>query len=139
VLAAIGKHSLERIVTNLIDNAFTHGAPPVRVRVARADGPPSTEPWAVVEVQDAGPGMAPELLDEATQRFARAPEARSRPGAGLGLALVEQIVSDIGGELRLCSGGVHTSHGLTTTLTCAHSDAMTATVILPRAAADLRS
>jgi signal transduction histidine kinase len=133
VSAAIDPHSLERAVSNLVENAFTHGAPPVRVRVT------SAEPWVVVEVQDAGPGMARDLLGEATQRFTRAPEARSRPGAGLGLALVEQIVVTVGGELRLCSGGAHTSHGSASTVACAHPAAMTATMILPFAAPDLGS
>ncbi len=125
ILVAIDPHSLERVVSNLVENAFAHGSPPVRLRVAEA------EDWGVVEVQDAGPGMDPELLEEATQRFTRAPAARSRPGAGLGLALVEQVVTGSGGELRLCSRGAHTSHGLSTPVTCAHSAAMTATIILP--------
>jgi signal transduction histidine kinase len=133
---AIGPHSLDRLVINLVDNAFTHGLPPVRVRVSRVAGSTPTGGWAVVEVQDAGPGMAPELLGEATQRFTRAAHARARPGAGLGLALVEQIVTDVGGELHLCSGGAHTNHGNAAPFTCAHSDAMSATAILPIAASD---
>ena len=56
---------------------------------------------AVLEVADAGPGIAPELRGEATRRFHRAPEARSRPGAGLGLAIVEQLVA---GGTRLADG-----------------------------------
>jgi signal transduction histidine kinase len=131
VSALIDLHSLDRLVTNLIDNAFTHGLPPVRVRVSRVVGSTPTEGWAVVEVQDAGPGMPPDLLGDATERFTRAAEARSRPGAGLGLSLVEQIVSDVGGELRLCSRGAHSSHGRPTPVACAHSDVMTATVMLP--------
>ena len=58
--------------------------------------------YAVLEVTDSGDGMSPDLLLEATRRFSRAPEARSRPGAGLGLSIVEQLVTGAGGELRLC-------------------------------------
>jgi len=131
VPAAIDPHSLERVVTNLVENAFTHGLTPVRVRVSGVEGASPTEHWAVVEVEDAGHGIEPELLEAATQRFTRAPDARSRPGAGLGLALVEQIVVALGGELRLCSRGMHVSHGTPTPYVCVHVDLMTATVIIP--------
>jgi two-component system, OmpR family, sensor kinase len=120
VPAAIDHHSLERIVTNLLDNALAHGSPPVAVRVRREGG------RAVLEVRDAGAGMAPELLDAATRRFNRA-----RPGAGLGLSIVEQLVAAAGGELRLCHRGHHASSGTPSGLPCAHDDAMTVTVILP--------
>ena len=115
----------ERVVTNLVTNAFTHGRAPVSVTVRR------TGRHVVLEVVDAGPGMPPELLAEATRRFTRAPEARSRPGAGLGLAIVEQLVIDAGGELRLCHAGAHASTSAATAVPCQHDDRMTVTVLLP--------
>ncbi|MCW2793833.1 MAG: ATP-binding region, ATPase domain protein [Nocardioides sp.] len=123
--AAIEPLALERTVTNLVENAFSHGLPPVHLRVA-----PGRD-WVVVQVEDAGPGMPAELLEQATGRFTRAPEARARPGAGLGLSLVEQIVTRAGGELRLCLDGVHTSHGTPAPVPCDHGRGMTASVILP--------
>ena len=93
--ARIGTHALERVVTNLLQNALTHGAPPVDVHVHRTDS------QVVLEVSDAGSGMSSELLATATRRFHRAPEARSRPGSGLGLSIVEELVTGAGGELRL--------------------------------------
>jgi len=126
-LARIGAHVLERIVTNLVTNSLTHGGPPVRLRV-RSEGE-----HTIVEVSDAGPGMPPDLLSQATRRFNRAPEARSRPGAGLGLSIVEELVGTAGGELRLCHGGNHHSAGVPTTVECHHDDLMTVTVILPAA------
>ena len=68
----------------------------------------------------------------ATERFARAPEARSRSGAGLGLALVRSIVEENGGRLRVCSRGRHESYGASVDLPCRHDERMTVAVLLPR-------
>ncbi|WP_230487216.1 ATP-binding protein [Nocardioides anomalus] len=116
---------LDRVRTNLVTNAERHGAPPVRETTERRGG------YEVVTVSDAGPGMPAELLATATERFTRAPEARSRPGAGLGLALVARLVHDAGGELRLCHAGHHVSYGVPTGLACTHGPEMTATAYLP--------
>ncbi|MFL6090434.1 MAG: sensor histidine kinase [Aeromicrobium sp.] len=119
---------LERILANLVDNAMTHGAPPATVTTsAAADG------WVRICVVDQGPGMPPELLENATRRFTRADSARGRPGAGLGLALVEALVARAGGSLRLCHGGHHWTDGRAPEVACDHDDAMTVTVLLPRA------
>ena len=126
---ALSDVEVERILGNLLDNAARHGAPPVQVTVDRpAPG------WARVRVTDAGDGMPPELLATATQRFTRATEARTRPGAGLGLALVTALVSRHGGELRLCHAGRHLSPGAPAavgTPACEHGPEMTVTVLLP--------
>lgn len=126
VPAAIADFEVERILTNLLDNAAVHGAPPAVVTVDR----PAVG-WGRLLVADAGPGMPRSLLEEATRRFARAEDARSRPGAGLGLALVRVLVTQAGGELRLCHDGHHASHGATTPVACAHDAATTLTVLLP--------
>jgi signal transduction histidine kinase len=55
---------------------------------------------AVIEVRDAGPGIAPELLETLFERFARGETQRgSRPGFGLGLAIVHEIVEAHGGRV----------------------------------------
>lgn len=118
---------LDRIVTNLVDNALTHGRPPVTMIVDRRKG------WSRLCVSDPGDGMPPDLLGSATERFARSPEARSRRGAGLGLSLVERLVTDAGGELRLCFRGHHERRGVPVPVACDHTDAMTVTVLLPAA------
>ena len=137
--AVIDPSALERVLVNLIDNALAHGAPPMGIQLRAVPGsavPGSAGPgWTVVEVRDAGPGMDPDLLAGATERFTRSAAARSRPGAGLGLSLVEQMVTHAGGELRLCHAGHHSSHGWPhPEVACDHGDAMTATVILRAAA-----
>ncbi|MCW2750005.1 MAG: ATP-binding region, ATPase domain protein, partial [Aeromicrobium sp.] len=125
VLVSIGTTRLTQLLDNLLDNAAIHGQPPVTVRVDTVDGA------ARLMVADAGPGMDAETLATATQRFARAPDARPRPGSGLGLSLVESIVTTTGGQLRLCSGGLHERFGATFDIDCDHGDATTITVLLP--------
>src|SRR5207247_10175311 len=68
---------IDRILTNLLDNAAMHGTAPYEAAV---DEP--TPGWARLTVTDAGPGMPPDLLAGATHRFARPDEARNRPGSG---------------------------------------------------------
>ena len=122
----------ERVITNLLDNATAHGAPPVEVSL---DEPAAG--WARLTVADAGPGIPATLLATATHRFARAEEARARPGSGLGLSLVDALVTEAGGELRLCHEGRHVSSGRPAPPACTHGAGMTVTVLLPTAFADV--
>jgi two-component system OmpR family sensor kinase len=128
VLVDLDAATIRRILDNLLDNAALHGAAPVTVTVDRVDG------WARLKVSDCGPGMPPHLLATATDRFARSPEARSRPGSGLGLSLVAAIVTTTVGELRLCHAGHHHRVGVPVAVPCAHDTAMTVTVLLPHSA-----
>ena len=87
------KTRLERAVSNLLDNADRHAGGAVSVRVERQDGS------VLVLVDDAGPGVPPVERERVFERFARGPRAarRSMPGAGLGLAIVEEAASAHGG------------------------------------------
>jgi two-component system OmpR family sensor kinase len=85
---------LEQALGNLVDNALRHGAGDVLLAARpSADG-------VELHVVDAGPGLAPDFIDHAFERFARADGARSRGGAGLGLAIVAAIASSHGGSAR---------------------------------------
>ena len=84
---------LERLLANLVDNAMLHGKPPVLIRLS-AEGRD-----AVVDVEDHGPGIAPEAQARLTQAFARGDASRGTAGTGLGLAIVQQIVRRMGGTL----------------------------------------
>lgn len=86
---------LDRIVTNLVTNAFRYGRPPVRVLVERTNG------WLVVAVEDDGPGVAPELEPTLFERFTRAGVARDRvSGTGLGLAIARAYARAHSGDVR---------------------------------------
>ena len=125
-VVALPDHALDRVVDNLLDNALLHGGSPVTVGLARRGD------WVELAVTDAGPGMDPDTHRAATERFARAPEARSRPGAGLGLALVRSIVEAGEGRLRVCSAGRHETFGAEVDLPCRHDERMTVSLLLPR-------
>jgi two-component system osmolarity sensor histidine kinase EnvZ len=84
---------LERLIANLVDNALRHGKPPVRVRLGAVGGD------AVIDVEDHGPGIAPDARERLTQAFARGDASRGTPGTGLGLAIVQQITRRMGGTL----------------------------------------
>jgi two-component system OmpR family sensor kinase len=93
---------LEQALGNLVDNALRHGAGEVLLAARRRSG------GIELHVIDAGPGLAPDFIDRAFERFARADGARSRAGAGLGLAIVAAVASSHGGSARaanLAGGG----------------------------------
>jgi len=85
---------VRRALTNLIDNAVKYGgSAAVSLRVANGR--------AILSVADAGPGIAPERIEEMMQPFTRIEGSRSRDtgGTGLGLAIVRAIVSSELGQL----------------------------------------
>ncbi|WP_246060682.1 sensor histidine kinase [Nocardioides dongxiaopingii] len=87
---------LHQVLTNLLTNARRYTPAGTTVTVtARRGG---------FSVHDDGPGFDPEVLPHAFERFARADVSRHREGGvGLGLALVEAIVTAHGGTVRLTS------------------------------------
>jgi signal transduction histidine kinase len=96
---------IERVLTNLIDNAlrFTPAGGTVRVLL-------DAEQESVrVTVADTGVGIAAEDLPHVFERFYRADKSRDRAtgGAGLGLAIARQIVELHGGRLTVESAPGH--------------------------------
>jgi two-component system, OmpR family, osmolarity sensor histidine kinase EnvZ len=85
---------IERLVANLLDNAFKHGRAPVRLSVR------PEAPHAVLEVSDAGSGMPALQRESLMQAFSRGDAARGKPGTGLGLAIVARVVARMGGTIH---------------------------------------
>ncbi|XHM67039.1 ATP-binding protein [Streptomyces nigra] len=103
--------ALERAVLNLIDNAgkWSPADRPVQVRL-RAEGAS-----AVLEVDDAGPGIDAADVPRVFDRFYRADSARALPGSGLGLSIVQRVVDAHGGRVtvaRSARGGALLRVGL---------------------------
>lgn len=87
---------LEQVVSNLLDNALRHANSSVRVTLAGGAD------FAVLTVDDDGPGIAPHRRQEVFERFSRLDAARGRNqgGVGLGLAIVADIVQAHGGTVN---------------------------------------
>jgi signal transduction histidine kinase len=83
--------ALERIVTNLVVNAYRHGEPPVTLSAYRNDT------HLRIAVEDEGPGVAPELQSKLFERFERG--ALTGDGSGLGLAIARAYARAHGGDL----------------------------------------
>jgi len=81
---------LERAVSNLLDNAVKYSPEGAPIEVIVRDGQ--------VTVADHGPGVADEDLPRIFDRFYRAAASRSKPGAGLGLAIVREAAEAHGGQ-----------------------------------------
>jgi two-component system OmpR family sensor kinase len=91
-------HQLHQVLANLMRNALVHTPPgsPIEVSVATGDDD------VRVEVRDHGPGLPPGDPKLLFGRFwrAEAGRARGKAGAGLGLAIVAEIVDTHGGSVE---------------------------------------
>jgi len=92
---------LRQVVDNLLANvrAHTPADSPVHVRVLRNGGN------AVLEVEDAGPGLGEEEAEQVFERFHRGDPSRSRAsgGVGLGLSIVSAVAEAHGGDASVSS------------------------------------
>jgi two-component system OmpR family sensor kinase len=89
---------LSQALGNLVDNALRHGAGAITLSARRAGAD------VELDVADEGAGPPPELRPRAFERFTRGDEARTRGGAGLGLAIVRAIAEAHGGTAELTAG-----------------------------------
>lgn len=84
---------LFQAIGNLADNAVKYAPPGGSVTMHAAD--------RTVTVSDTGPGIPEEAFGEVFLRFHRLETARSTPGSGLGLSLVEAVANLHNGEVKL--------------------------------------
>jgi heavy metal sensor kinase len=92
---------LKQVIVNLLDNAikFTSEAGAIKIRVW------SAENSGILEVTDNGIGIPTDALPHVFERFFRVDKARSRElgGAGLGLSIVQSIVTAHHGRVTAAS------------------------------------
>ena len=91
VVRRVDPAAFAEIIGNLLDNAAKFSDGPILV-VLTEDS---------LEVRDAGPGIPEEERAAVFDRFHRTPDARGVPGSGLGLSIVADAVSSMGGTIVL--------------------------------------
>jgi signal transduction histidine kinase len=96
------REQLGRVLRNLADNAERHAAGTVTFEVN------NTGDWVEVVVADDGPGIPEGERQRVFERFTRVDQARDRPagGAGLGLAIVGEVVAAHGGSVVVTDSAV---------------------------------
>lgn len=91
----VPEKELERILSNLIENAKDYGKPEICLQ---------TKPHhqgVAISVIDHGIGMSQEQWEQALKPFSRLDKSRSGSHSGLGLAIVHRLVMHLQGELKI--------------------------------------
>lgn len=90
--------ALKRAIRNLVENAATHGGGGT-IRASKVDG------RAVLEIEDSGPGIPEDLMDQVFEPFFRVDPARRQfhSGAGLGFAIAKEIIDQAEGTIEIAN------------------------------------
>jgi signal transduction histidine kinase len=107
-LVRVDRNKLRQAAGNVLSNAYKYspqgGAVQLRiVQQGAATGTLAGGARVGIEVRDQGIGMTPEQLARVGERFYRADGSGKIPGTGLGMSIVREILSLLGGELAITS------------------------------------
>jgi signal transduction histidine kinase len=91
------RQMIGRAVANLMDNALKYGGGGGTITLAALEMGDRLE----ILVGDRGPGIPPELREDAMRKYRRLEEARTTEGSGLGLAMARAVARLHGGDLSL--------------------------------------
>jgi signal transduction histidine kinase len=111
----VDRNKMHQALSNVLSNAYKYspegGAVNVRLIKAQAASGSGDTQWGI-EVQDHGIGMTAEQLARVSERFFRADASGNIPGTGLGMSIVKEIITLLGGHLD-----VQSEHGVGTRVT----------------------
>ncbi|WP_026831917.1 sensor histidine kinase [Exiguobacterium undae] len=102
--------ALDQIFHNIIRNAL-HVSTDGQLISIQAE---TAGNMVTVRISDEGPGMTPDMIEHAFERFYQGDASRGATGTGLGLAIVQETIHQLGGTVRIESRlGVGTTSVLT--------------------------
>ena len=109
--ARVRPDELTQVLANLLQNAVRYTPEGGRVEVSATRAVDGLD----IRVANTGPGIPPEDLPRVWERFYRVEKSRDRErgGAGIGLAIVKQLVERAGGRVGVTSEGGWTTFRLT--------------------------
>jgi signal transduction histidine kinase/ligand-binding sensor domain-containing protein/DNA-binding response OmpR family regulator len=102
IIACIDREKIEKVIFNLVSNAFKYsedgGAIDVRADVEKL---PEKGDSLIIEVEDMGIGIPPEHLGKIFDRFYQVNEKRTQSTGGIGLFLSKALVEQHGGVIEV--------------------------------------
>jgi two-component system phosphate regulon sensor histidine kinase PhoR len=102
VVVRADRRGLERVLSNLVDNAVKYCGPGTNVTCSAEAGDGKS---VTLKVRDDGPGIEEQHLPRLFERFYRVDPGRSRElgGTGLGLSIAKHLVEAMGGRISVAS------------------------------------
>lgn len=96
LVLTLKRNSFKRALTNLISNAARFGDE-ILIRAT------TEQDWLRIDIEDSGPGIAPENYEDVFKPFHRLDHARNQDegNTGLGLAIARDIARNHGGDITL--------------------------------------
>ena len=91
--------AIKQVLLILLDNALKYTPAGGTITI----GAERTDRVVQVRIADTGPGIAPDELPHIFERFYRSDESRTGSGAGLGLAIAQELIEAQGGDITVTS------------------------------------
>jgi signal transduction histidine kinase len=103
LMAKVDPAKLQQAIVNATSNAIKYSAPDAPIVLRTVLTAHEGRPFAAISVEDKGIGMSPEACERAFERFFRADPSGHILGAGLGLAILKEVITLHGGHITLTS------------------------------------
>jgi DNA-binding response OmpR family regulator len=91
---------MEKVLNNLLSNAFKNTGEKGKILVSIGEKDPG---WAHISVKDTGKGIHKDQIPLIFNRFHQVPESKPSVGTGIGLSLVQELVTLHEGEISVAS------------------------------------